>query len=67
MAPPLYTGGNRLLTFTDITREAVRFWKNSNAFLQNLDAQYDEMFAREGAKIGDTLQIYLPNDYMVTA
>jgi hypothetical protein len=48
-----------------ITREAVRLFKNSNAFLKNIDTQYDSQFAREGAKIGTTLKIRLPNDYTV--
>jgi hypothetical protein len=48
-----------------ITREAVRLWKNSNAFLQNVDMQYDDSFAVVGAKIGSTLRIRLPNDFTV--
>jgi hypothetical protein len=48
-----------------ITREAVRLWRNSNAFLRNLDMQYDDRFAKSGAKIGAQLQIRLPNDYVV--
>lgn len=56
---------NSLLTISMITREAVRLWKNSNAFLQNIDVQYDDSFANTGAKIGDTLRIRLPNDYTV--
>jgi len=46
-----------------ITREAVRLWKNSNAFLQNVDMQYDSSFAVGGAKNGTALRIRLPNDY----
>lgn len=57
---------NSLLTINMITREAVRLWKNSNAFLQNVDMQYDESFAVSGAKIGSTLRIRLPNDFTVT-
>ena len=57
---------NTLLTINLITREAVRLWKNSNAFLQNVDMQYDDSFAVSGAKIGNTLRIRLPNDYVVT-
>lgn len=49
-----------------ITREAVRLWKNSNAFLQNVDMQYDDSFAISGAKIGSSLRIRLPNDFTVT-
>lgn len=55
-----------LLTTLAITRLAVRLFKNSNAFIQNIDTQYDDQFAVEGAKIGDTLKIRLPNDYTVT-
>jgi len=47
---------NTLLTINLITREAVRLWKNSNAFIQNVDMQYDESFAVSGAKIGSTLR-----------
>ena len=57
---------NSLLTINMITREAVRLWKNSNAFLQNVDMQYDDSFAVTGAKIGSTLRIRLPNDFTVT-
>ena len=56
---------NALLTINMITREAVRLWKNSNAFLQNVDMQYDDSFAISGAKIGQALRIRLPNDYTV--
>lgn len=57
---------NQLLTINMITREAVRLWKNSNAFLQNVDMQYDDSFAVSGAKIGSQLRIRLPNDFTVT-
>jgi hypothetical protein len=55
-----------LLTTLAITRLAVRLFKNSNAFIQNIDTQYDDQFAVDGAKIGDTLKIRLPNDYTVS-
>ena len=55
-----------LLTIGMITREAVRLWKNSNAFIQNVDMQYDDSFAQSGAKIGTQLRIRLPNDFVVT-
>jgi hypothetical protein len=48
-----------------ITREAVRLWKNTNAFIQNIDQQYDDTFAKVGAKVGTQLRIRLPNDYTV--
>lgn len=56
---------NSFLTASMITREALRLFKNSNLFLRNIDTQYDDQFARDGAKIGDTLRIRLPNDYTV--
>jgi hypothetical protein len=56
---------NSLLTINMITREAIRLWKNSNAFLQNIDRQYDADFAKSGAKIGSSLRIRLPNDFTV--
>lgn len=56
---------NTLLTIDMITREAVRLFMNTNDFLQSMDKQYDDQFAQQGAKIGSTLRIRLPNDYTV--
>ena len=58
--------GNSLLTIDMITAEAVRLFKNSNLYIMNMDTQYDGSFAVDGAKIGSTLRIRLPNDYVVT-
>lgn len=55
---------NALLTPSMITREALRIFKNTNLFLRNVDTQYDDSFAKSGAKIGDTLRIRLPNEYV---
>ncbi len=57
---------NQLLTINMITREAIRLFTNSNLFIQNIDRQYDNQYAVEGAKIGSALRIRLPNDYIVT-
>ncbi len=54
-----------LLTINMITREAVRLFVNSNAFMGLVDKQYDDEFARTGAKIGSSVRIRLPNDYIV--
>lgn len=43
----------------------MRLFKNSNAFLKMIDTQYDDQYSRDGAKIGNTLRIRLPNDYGV--
>ena len=60
------TSHNRILTIDTITREAVRLWKNSNAFMQNIDA-YSAEFAIDNA-IGTALRIRLPsNDWRATA
>jgi hypothetical protein len=56
---------NQLLTINMITRVAVRLWKNTNAFMRNINIQYDDQFAREGAKIGSQLRIRLPVDFTV--
>jgi hypothetical protein len=58
--------GNVFLTVDQITAEAVRLFKNSNLFVMNMDTQYDGQFAVDGAKIGDTLRIRLPSDFIVT-
>lgn len=57
---------NSLLTIGMITREAVRLWRNSNAFLQNVDMQYDDQYGVSGAKIGSSLRVRLPSDFTVT-
>ena len=54
-----------LLTINMITREAVRLWKNSNEFIRLVDQQYDDQYARTGAKIGSALRIRYPNDFTV--
>src|SRR5258708_18213170 len=56
---------NTYLTIDMITAEAVMLFKNSNLFIMNMDTQYDPAFAVDGAKIGNTLRIRLPNDYVV--
>lgn len=54
---------NNLLTISMITREAVRLFANSNAFIQNIDAQYDNEFSMEDGRIGNTLRIRMPADF----
>lgn len=58
-----FVRGNNLLTINQITREAVRLFMNSNAFIKSLDGQYDHEFAVAGALIGNTLRIGLPTDF----
>lgn len=56
---------NTLLTDTIITRESLRVLHQKLNFIGTIDRQYDDRFAQTGAKIGDTLQIRLPNKYTV--
>lgn len=56
---------NNLLSSQIILKETVRLFKNSNAFLKNIDTQYDSQYANTGAKIGNTLKIRMPNDYAI--
>jgi hypothetical protein len=56
---------NTILTKTEITRNALRILHNNLAFSRGVDKQYDNRFAKT-EKIGNTLQIRLPNRYEVT-
>ena len=56
---------NTLLTPTAVTREALRVLHQKSTFLSSINKQYDPSFAKEGAKIGDSLKIRLPNQYTV--
>lgn len=55
---------NSLLTISMITREALRVLENSLTFAKGVNRQYDDKFAVEGAKIGDTLNIRKPARYV---
>src|SRR3990172_3552337 len=54
-----------MLTPTEITREAQRVLHQKLNFVGNINRTYDDRFAKSGARIGDTLQIRLPNEYTV--
>lgn len=45
-----------------ITRMALALRRNQNALVQNIDRSYQSQFAKDGAKIGSTVSIRLPND-----
>lgn len=57
---------NTLLTIDMITNKALAILHNNLAFARNVNRSYDDSFAREGAKIGSTLRVRLPNKYTVT-
>jgi hypothetical protein len=56
---------NTLLTPTAVTREALRVLHQKCNFIGSVSRQYDDSFAKSGAKIGDSLKIRLPNSYTV--
>ncbi|MBA2412581.1 MAG: hypothetical protein H0V63_07110 [Burkholderiaceae bacterium] len=56
---------NTILTPTAVTREALRVLHQKLNFIGNINRQYDDSFAKDGAKIGDSLKIRLPNEYTV--
>lgn len=56
---------NTLLTPTAVTREALRVLHQKLNFVGNIVREYDDSFAKSGAKIGDSLKIRLPNQYTV--
>ena len=56
---------NTLLTPTAVTREALRILHQKLNFVGNVVREYDDSYAKSGAKIGDSLKIRLPNQYTV--
>ncbi len=56
---------NSLLTPVMVTREALRILHQKLNFIGNINREYDDSYAKTGAKIGDTLKIRLPNRYTV--
>lgn len=56
---------NTILTPTAVTREILRVLHQKCNFIGNIDRQYDDSYAKTGAKIGDSLKIRLPNQYTV--
>jgi hypothetical protein len=57
---------NSLVTIDMITREALRVAHETCSFIATTDRQYDDSFAKTGAKIGSTLRVRKPNAYTRT-
>ena len=57
---------NSILTIDMITRKALEILENSLVITRTVNRQYDDSFAVEGAKIGSTLRIRLPDRALVT-
>lgn len=56
---------NTILTPNMITNEALRVLHQKCNFIGSINRQYDDSFAKSGAKIGSSLRIRLPNQYVV--
>ena len=57
---------NSILTIDMITRKCLEILENNLVLSRNVNRQYDDSFAIEGAKIGSTLRIRLPDRALVT-
>jgi hypothetical protein len=58
---------NNILTIDMITRKALEILENNLVLTRNVNRQYDDSFAVEGAKIGSTLRIRKPDRALVTS
>lgn len=59
---------NTFISPTWVTKDTALFWKNSIKLVGQFDRQWDESFKNkpEGAQIGDTVQVRLPQRWTVT-
>jgi len=57
---------NSLLTIDMITRKALEILENNLVLTRTVNRAYDDSYAVEGAKIGSTLRIRLPDRALVT-
>ena len=56
---------NSLLTPSIITKEALAILHQKLNFIGSINTQYDDQYAKAGAKIGNDLKIRLPNEFTV--
>ena len=57
---------NTLVTIDMVTREALRIAHEKCQFIGTVDRQYDDSFAKTGAKIGSSLRVRKANQYTRT-
>lgn len=55
---------NKFLTISMITREALRVLVNNLSFTNQINRQYSDQFAQDGAKIGTVLNVRKPPRYL---
>ena len=58
---------NSLLNISMITKESLRVLKNELGFTKGVNRQYDDQFARSGAKIGSVINIRKPTRFTVSS
>lgn len=58
---------NSILTIDMITREAMRILHNNLGFTKTVNRQYQDEFAKSGAKIGTVLRIRKPNRFPIVS
>ena len=56
---------NSLLTPSIITKEALNILHQKSNFISTINTQYDDQYAKSGAKVGNDLKIRLPNEFTV--
>lgn len=56
---------NTPLTPTAVTRKALQILHQKLNFVGAINRQYDDSYAKSGAKIGDSLKVRLPNEYTI--
>lgn len=57
---------NTLLTPTMVVRKALMILHQKLTFVGNIERQYDSQFAKDGARIGTSLTLRIPNKYTVS-
>ena len=57
---------NSIVTIDMVTREALRIAHEKCQFIGTTDRQYDDSYAKTGAKIGASLRVRKPNQYTRT-
>ena len=55
---------NTLSVIDMVTRESLRIAHEKLAFIGTIDRSYDSSYAKSGGKIGDTLRVRDPNQYV---
>lgn len=56
---------NTILTPTQVTRKALQILHQKLNFVGSINRAYDDSYANDGARIGNSLKIRLPNQYTV--